>query len=141
MAAATSSTRATKINAPTFTSGRKYSRHPSPPLQPSPRGRERLQPQNILLIILLRHAQRDRTIRSPSDELVHQRIRRPLDLLWCPCSDNPPAMQHDHFMRNAKGAVHVVRDHQGGNPHLVREVGHELIDDPTAKRIRGTAGP
>src|SRR5262249_17916164 len=109
MAAATSSTRATKINAPTFTSGRKYSIGLSPPSQPSgatdgpersavsawksgsrygpisgvalPSGRERLQPQNIVLVILLRHAQRDRTIRSTSDELLHQRIRRPLDLL------------------------------------------------------------
>src|SRR5215510_12207722 len=136
-AALTSNTRATKIKAPTFTSGRKYSmqdHHPS--VRPSPSGRRSLQAQNILLVLLLRHTQRDGTIRGTRDELLHQRIGRLPDLVWRTSRDNTATMEHDHLIRNTKSALHVVRDDQRGNLHLVGQIDHEFIDDTRDNRIK-----
>src|SRR5262249_21461930 len=123
IAPATKSSRTTKINAPTFTSGRKYSMEaPHPPLKRSPSRRGRLQSQNVLLVLLLRHAQRDGTIGGTSDELLHQRIGRLPDLVWCTGRHNAATMQHNHFIRNTESALHVVRDDQRGNVHLVSQI-------------------
>src|SRR4029450_2428010 len=135
------STRTTKINAPTFTSGRKYSMEaPRSPFKPSPSRRGRLQAQNILLVLLLRHAQRDGTIGGTSDELLHQWIGRLPDLVWRTGRHNTATMQHDHFIRNTKSTLHVVRDDHAGNVHLVGEVDHEFIDDPRDNRIKAGRG-
>src|SRR5262245_6087789 len=102
-APATKSTRTTKINTPTLTSGRKYSMQaPHPSLPPSPSQRGRLQPQNIFLVLLLRHAQRDRTIRGTGDELLHERVGRLTNLVWRAGRDNTATMQHDHFIGDTK---------------------------------------
>src|SRR3989442_16027214 len=104
---------------------------------PNPlRMERRLQPQNILLVLLLRHAQRDGTIRSTRNELLHQWIRRLPYLVWRASRNNATPMQHDHFIRNTESALHVVRDHQRGNPHLIRQIDHEFINDPSNNGIK-----
>src|SRR5215471_11488030 len=119
IAPATNSTRTTKINTPTFTSGRKYSiAAPYSPLKPFPSRGGRLQPQNILLVLLLRQAQRDRTIGGTSDELLHQRIGRLTDVVGRTSRHSPGTMQHDHFIRNTESALQVGRNDYAGNVNV-----------------------
>src|SRR5687767_10142381 len=83
---------------------------------------------------------RQRAAGLAAEELLHPRVRQRAELLGRSERDHLAAVEHTDAVGDTKGALHVVRDGDGGGAETLVEVEDELLDHRGDHRVEPGRG-